>query len=153
MKSYSDSTELIREIERALSLGDKASADTAMRKLQSLMRNNVNTNYGQRLKLAQQLETQGGQQMMPALAGQALSDWTPRGIQRATAPLGGVGLFSVGGAPAVIGGAMASSPRMVGEAAYGAGRATRGLLDVGQRVPELDYPTMFNLLYQAEQMK
>lgn len=153
MKAYSESTELIREIERSLSLGDKASADTAMRKLQSLMRNNVNTNYGQRLKTAQQLETQGGQQMMPALAGQALADWTPRGIQRATAPIGGVGLFSVGGIPAVVGGAALSSPRMVGEAAYGAGRATKGLLDVGQKMPDIDYPTMFNLLYQAEQMK
>jgi hypothetical protein len=153
MKSYSESTDLIREIERSLSLGDKASADTAMRKLQSLTRNNVNTNYGQRLKLAQELEAQGGQQMMPALSGQALADFTPRGIQRATAPLGGVGLFSVGGIPAVVGGAALSSPRIVGEAAYGAGQATRGLLDVGQRMPDLDYPTMFNLLYQAEQMK
>jgi hypothetical protein len=153
MKSYSDSTDLIREIERALSLGDKASADTAMRKLQSLTRNNVNTNYGQRLKLAQELEAQGGQQMMPALSGQALADWTPRGIQRATAPIGGVGLFSVGGVPAVVGGAALSSPRIVGEAAYGAGRTARGLLDVQNRIPDLDYPTMFNLLYQAEQMK
>jgi hypothetical protein len=42
---------------------------------------------------------------------------------------------------------------MVGEAAYGAGRATKGLLDVRNRMPDLDYPTMFNLLYQAEQMK
>jgi hypothetical protein len=153
MKSYSDSTDLIREIEKSLSLGDRASADTAMRKLQSLTRNNVNTNYGQRLKLAEELEMQGGQQMMPALSGQALADFTPRGIQRATAPIGGVGLFSVGGIPAVVGGAALSSPRIVGEAAYGAGQATRGLLDVGQRMPDLDYPTMFNLLYQAEQMK
>jgi hypothetical protein len=153
MKAYSESTDLIREIERSLSLGDKASADTAMRKLQSLTRNNVNTNYGQRLKLAQELEAQGGQQMMPALSGQALAEFTPRGIQRATAPIGGVGLFSVGGIPAVVGGAALSSPRIVGEATYGAGRATRGLLDVRNRMPELDYPTMFNLLYQAEQMK
>jgi hypothetical protein len=153
MKAYSESTDLIREIERSLSLGDKASADTAMRKLQSLTRNNVNTNYGQRLKLAQELEAQGGQQMMPALSGQALAEFTPRGIQRATAPIGGVGLFSVGGIPAVLGGAAVSSPRIVGEATYGAGRATRGLLDVGQKMPDLDYPQMFNLLYQAEQMK
>jgi hypothetical protein len=153
MKSYSDATDQIKEIEKALSLGKKASADTAMRKLQSLTRNNVNTNYGQRLNLAKELEMQGGQQMMPALSGQALADWTPRGIQRATAPIGGVGLFSVGGIPAVVGGAAVSSPRVVGETAYGAGRATRGLLDVRNRMPELDYPTMFNLLYQAEQMK
>jgi len=153
MKSYSDATDQIKEIEKALSLGKKASADTAMRKLQSLTRNNVNTNYGQRLNLAKELEMQGGQQMMPALSGQALADWTPRGIQRATAPIGGVGLFSVGGIPAVVGGAALSSPRVVGETAYGAGRATRGLLDVRNRMPDLDYPTMFNLLYQAEQMK
>ncbi len=153
MKAYTDATEQIQEIQKALSLGDKASADTAMRKLQSLMRNNANTNYGQRLKLAQQLEQQGGKQMMPALAGQSMAEWTPRGIQRATAPLGGIGLFSVGGLPAAaIGGAM-SSPRLVGEAAYGTGQATRGLLDIGNKIPELDYPTMFNLLYQAQQAK
>jgi len=145
MKSYSDSTDLIREIERSLSLGDKASADTAMRKLQSLMRNNVNTNYGQRLKLAQELESVGGQQMMPALAGQALAEWTPRGIQRASALPTAV---MTSGASLPL-----QSPRLVGEAAYGAGQATRGLLGIGERMPELDYPTMFNLLYQAEQMK
>lgn len=145
MKSYSDSTDLIREVERSLSLGDKASADTAMRKLQSLMRNNVNTNYGQRLKLAQELESIGGQQMMPALAGQAMAEWTPRGIQRASALPTAV---MTSGASLPL-----QSPRLVGEAAYGAGQATRGLLGIGERMPEIDYPTMFNLLYQAEQMK
>lgn len=145
MKAYSDSTDLIREVERSLSLGDKASADTAMRKLQSLMRNNVNTNYGQRLKLAQELEAIGGQQMMPSLAGQAMAGWTPRGIQRASALPTAV-MTSGASLPF-------QSPRLVGETAYGAGRTTRGLLDVGQRLPELDYPTMFNMLYQAEQMK
>jgi len=38
MREYTQATEQIREVERALSLGNKASADTAMRKLQSLMR-------------------------------------------------------------------------------------------------------------------
>lgn len=153
MKAYSDATEQIKEIERALSLGQRASADTALRKLQSIMRNNVSTNYGQRLNLAAQLEAAGGRQMMPALAGQALSELAPRGIQRATAPIGGIGLFSTGGLPAVAGGALVSSPRVVGEAAYGAGVGTRGLLDLQRRMPELDYPTMFNLLYQSQQPK
>lgn len=153
MKAYSESTEQIKEIERALSLGDKASADTAMRKLQSLMRNNVNTNYGQRLQLAQELEQAGGQQMMPSLAGQAMQDWMPRGIQRATAPLGVTGLFSVGGPAAAVTGAAASSPRLVGEAAYGAGKVSKGLLDINQLTPTLDYPALLNMLYQAEQTK
>jgi hypothetical protein len=153
MQAYTEASEQIREIERALSLGNKASADTAMRKLQSLMRNNASTNYGQRLDLARQLEQQGGQQMMPALAGQALSELAPRGIQRATAPIGGIGLYSIGGFPAAGVGAALSSPRAVGEAAYGTGLAARGLLGAAQRVPDANYQALLNLLYQAEQTK
>jgi len=173
MKAYSDSTDLIREIERSLSLGDKSSADTAMRKLQSVMRNNVNTNYGQRMALMKELEQVGGKEMMPALAGQAMSDVAPRGIQRATAPLGAIGLASAGGIPAAVLGAMLSSPRVVGEAAYLAGktsalpgRAMGGLLDLESQLPSklqlgstlqqlpelpgLDARTL-NLLYQLRQ--
>jgi hypothetical protein len=153
MKAYSEATDQIKEIEKALSLGKKASVDTAMRKLQSLMRNNVQTNYGQRLNLARQLEEAGGQQLMPALAGQALSEVTPRGLQRAASIPTSLGAFSVGGLPAALAYGAASSPRLMGGAAYGAGATARGLLDVRNRLPDLDYPTMFNLLYQAEQMK
>lgn len=153
MKAYSEATDQIKEIEKALSLGKKASVDTAMRKLQSLMRNNVQTNYGQRLNLAKQLEQAGGQQLMPALAGQALSEITPRGLQRATSIPTSLGAFSVGGLPAALAYGAVSSPRLMGGAAYGAGATAKGLLDVRNRMPDLDYPTMFNLLYQAEQMK
>jgi hypothetical protein len=153
MKAYSEASDQIKEIERALSLGKKASVDTAMRKLQSLMRNNVQTNYGQRLKLARQLEETGGNQLMPAIAGQALSELTPRGLQRATSVPTSLGAFTVGGLPAAIGYGLASSPRVVGLGAYGAGATARGLLDVQRRLPELDYPTMFNLLYQSQQQK
>jgi hypothetical protein len=153
MKAYSEATDQIKEIERALSLGKKASVDTAMRKLQSLMRNNVQTNYGQRLNLAKQLEETGGQQLMPALAGQALSEMTPRGLQRATSIPTSLGAFSVGGLPAALAYGAVSSPRLMGGAAYGAGSTARGLLDVRNRLPELDYPTMFNLLYQSQQPK
>ena len=151
MKSYSDATDTIREIEKALSLNNKASADTAMRKLQSLMRNNVNTNYGQRLNLARELEQAGGRQMMPALAGQALSEWTPRGLQRATSIPTAFLAQGVGGLPLAGASLATSSPRLMGEAAYGAGRVAKGLLDVQNRMPDIDYPTMFNLLYQAQQ--
>ena len=151
MKSYSDATDTIREIEKALSLNNKASADTAMRKLQSLMRNNVNTNYGQRLNLARELEQAGGRQMMPALAGQALSEWTPRGLQRATSIPTAFLAQGVGGLPLAGASLATSSPRLMGEAAFGAGRVAKGLLDVQNRMPDIDYPTMFNLLYQAQQ--
>jgi hypothetical protein len=150
MKAYSDATDTIREIEKALSLGNKATADTAMRKLQSLMRNNVNTNYGQRLNLAKELEKVGGKEMMPALAGQALSEWTPRGLQRATSIPTAFLAQGVGGLPLAGASLATSSPRLMGEAAYGAGQVAKGLLDVQNRMPNIDYPTMFNLLYQAE---
>ena len=151
MKAYSDAVDEIKQVEKTLSLGKKASVDTAMRKLQSLMRDNVNTNYGQRLSLAKTLEEKGGQQIMPALAGQALKSLTPRGIQGAIGVPAGFAAFSAGGLPLALVDALASSPRAVGEAAYGAGKVSKGLLDVRNRLPEIDYPTMFNLLYQAEQ--
>lgn len=150
MKAYSEATDTIREIEKALSLNNKATADTAMRKLQSLMRNNVNTNYGQRLNLAKELEQQGSRQLMPALAGQALSEWTPRGLQRATSIPTAFLAQGVGGLPLAGVSLATSSPRLMGEAAYGAGQVAKGLLDVQNRMPNIDYPTMFNLLYQAE---
>jgi hypothetical protein len=124
MKGYSEASETIKEIERALSMGQKSSADTAMRKLQSLMRNNVNTNYGQRANLANEMIAAGGQDFMPALAGQALNDFMPRGIQRAGVGTGGAGLAMTGNIPAAAGLAAMSSPRLMGETFYGLGKAS-----------------------------
>jgi len=134
MKEYENASELTKEIERSLSLGNKASADTAMRKLQSLMRNNVNTNYGQRLNLAQQLEASGGRDLMPALAGQAMGDWTPRGIQRATAGLEGMGAYAIGGPALAALDVASSSPRLMGETSYKYGQLANALTQGGQAV-------------------
>lgn len=152
MRNYSDAAETMREIERSLSLGQKASADTAIRKLQSLMRNNANTNYGQRLSLAKELEQAGGQPILPALAGQALSEWTPRGIQRATAIPTSLAAGSV--INPVIGGATlaASSPRLVGEAALKAGQLARGLRGAQSKLEpvtnRVNPRILANILYQ-----
>jgi len=151
MQAYSEATDLIREIEKTLSQGKNASVDTQMRKLQSVMRNNVNTNYGQRMSLVKQLEEAGGRQMMPALAGQALSNYAPRGLQGASSIPTALLAGSLFGTPLAGASLATSSPRLMGEAAYGAGRVAKGLLDVQNRMPDIDYPTMFNLLYQAEQ--
>jgi hypothetical protein len=127
MKEYSDASELTKEIERALSLGQNASADTAMRKLQSLMRNNVNTNYGQRLNLAQQLESAGGRDLMPALAGQALSSKLPRGLQSATNIPSALLAYGAGGPALATLDLLASSPKLVGEASYKYGQLANAL--------------------------
>jgi len=124
MKGYQTASDQISEIERALSLGDRASKDTAMRKLQSLMRNNVQTNYGNRLNLANALEDQGGVELMPALSGQALNSWTPRSL---AGQGGGIaaGLMSITN-PAMLAALPFQSPRVVGSLAYGAGRLASG---------------------------
>jgi len=153
MKDYSSASTQIREIERSLSLGQGASADTALRKLQSLMRNNVNTNYGQRAKLAKQMESATGKEIMPSLAGQALSELAPRGIQRlATIPTGGAAYY-LGGAPAAALSLATSSPRVMGEAAYGAGLAARGVNQLSQNLPFVVNPQLYNLLYQSGQVQ
>lgn len=122
MKDYESAIELEREIERALSLGQKASADTAMRKLQSLTRNNVNTNYGNRLQLARALEQYGGANIMDRVAGQAMSSAVPRGLGGIQA--GGTAVASMTN-PAFLATLPFQSPRLMGEAALASGVAGR----------------------------
>lgn len=139
MRDYSKASDDIFEIERALSIGKKSSADSAMRKLQSTLRNNVNTNYGNRLSLIQTLEDQGGQEIMPALAGQSLSSWTPRGLGSAVAGGAGAAGYMSGTMGAALPIMAAQSPRLVGETAYKLGQASRPV----NRLAELMAPTAY----------
>jgi hypothetical protein len=125
MKDYSEASDQIHEIERTLSLNPQASVDTSMRKLQSVMRNNVNTNFGNRLNLAKQLEEMGGKQIIPALAGQSFNKVLPRGLQSATAAPTAILSYTAGGIPAALASALLSSPRLAGETALKLGQAHR----------------------------
>jgi hypothetical protein len=135
MADYEESLGIERELEKALSLGDRVSADTAIRKLQSLTRNNVNANYGYRKELADVLRNQGGVDLMPALAGQSLNTWIPRGMHRivpeltAGSAIGGVALAGPAGL-APLATLPLQSPRLVGEATYKAGQMSRPVLDL-----------------------
>jgi hypothetical protein len=132
MGDYSKMSDLINEMRRALSLNDKASMDTKTRKLQSVMRNNVNTNYGQRTRLVDEL-AKTEPELPAALAGQALSSATPRGLQGYGAvATGGMGLSSMN--PATLAMLPFFSPRAVGEGAYAAGRVTGTLEDMLQPI-------------------
>jgi len=120
MKGYAEGQDLVKEISRSLSLGNKASVSTGLNKLQSLMRNNVNTNFGYRQELANKLMEKGGGDLMPALAGQALSSYTPRGLVGQGMDVGaGLTAFSHPGALATI---PLTSPRLMGETAYKMGQ-------------------------------
>lgn len=135
MQRYSEMSDLIKELETALSLNDKASVDTALRKLQSTMRNNVQTNYGARGKLLDELDAAGAGTLRPALAGQSFNTWAPRGIARAgsgvaiPAALGWM-ISNPIGATAFAAALPMGMPRVVGEAAGAAGKAA-GAIDRG----------------------
>jgi hypothetical protein len=151
MKAYSDATEQIKEVEKALSLGKKASVDTATRKLQSLMRDSVQTNYGQRTSLAKDLQRMGGIEFMPGLAGQALSSPIPRGLQSIAAVPSSYLAYGAGGIPGAVANLALSSPRLMGETAFATGLASRGARRFGELVPPGVDPRTLNLLYQAGQ--
>ena len=64
---------------------------------------------------------------MPALAGQSLSSFTPRGLagQGAALGIGAGGALTVN--PMALAALPLTSPRLVGMGAYGLGRATRDI--------------------------
>ena len=154
MKDYTESSEMINEIQRALSLGDKASIDTSLRKLQSLMRDNVSTNYGNRQKLADELQQAGGEEFMPALAGQTLKQVEPRGVARATTlpTAGGAALYDPLAGVTALG---MSSPRLTGEMSNLAGRVMRKAKEGRQAVPMSNQGIqgLLNYLYQTQQFQ
>ncbi len=125
MKAYEQAISLEKKIMKELSLGNKTAAGTALRKLQSVMRNNVNTNYGNRLDMLKNLDPD----LLPQLAGQALSSKTPRGLQGLSA--GSVAAYGIPTAlsglisPAALAGIPLQSPRLMGEIALKAGQAQR----------------------------
>ena len=124
MKDYHEGLDTINEIKRTFSQTGKAATDTQLRKLQSLTKNNVSTNYGSRLDQMKALEAQGGNEVMPALAGQALNSLMPRGLAGqlgATGFAGGAALTN----PMALPGLALASPRIMGEAAYNVGKASK----------------------------
>lgn len=144
MQGYEEASDQLKQIERTLSLPQnerKQSIDTALRKLQSTLRNNVNTNYGQRAKLVEYLENNGAPNLKAALAGQSANSFSPRGLQKVGAILGAEGMAALAAswfsspaalavAPAML---AASSPRIVGEAVHGAARLAKPLSYVVNR--------------------
>jgi hypothetical protein len=126
MNDYEVASDLLSEIETTLSQNPRASIDTQVRKLQSILRNNANTNYGRRVELGEMLAEQGAENLFPQLAGQAMSSWTPRGLSGALAGAGAlystIPTLAQGLTPTGALQLAATSPRAVGEIAYAAGK-------------------------------
>lgn len=141
MKAYERASNILDEFKNSLSLkGSKTNYDTALRKLQSVLRNNAFTNWTARAKLAELVQKKVPE-LMPSLSGQSASTWMPRGLpaKLVTGMEGLLGLAAHGGAggfmaavvanPLVLipmlAGLAASSPRIVGEVTHAAGRLAR----------------------------
>jgi hypothetical protein len=120
MADYEKMSKELNEIEKTFSLGEKSSVDSAIRKLQSTLRNDANTNYGNRGKLMDELSRHGAQDVLPSLAGQTMNTWTPRGLQSVVpSATAGAALFH----PSALLSLPLQSPRVVGNIGYGYGVA------------------------------
>lgn len=134
MKDYADASDLLDEVTKTFSLGEKASKDTAIRKLTSVMRNNVNTNYGNRARLMDVLAAKEPN-LPAAIAGQAMNSWSPRGMASLPALGGGIAA-ALSHNPAMLLALPAASPRIVGEVAHAAGRVAGQVNRVTKHIPK-----------------
>jgi hypothetical protein len=151
MERYGNFLDRKRSIRDAFGLGATPNApiniESVGRKLGSSLRNNVNTNYGLRGTILEQLATHGAPTLPARLAGQAMSAPLPRGIQGAIFGSGasvlGAGLaalspWSLASLPVT---AALSSPRVAGRlVSGGARRLGAGVRAADEVVSALDAP-------------
>lgn len=146
MGNYREKAGELRDIRKTLSLGEKASTDTALGKLQSTSRETAQTRG--RVQMVDEL-AKHEPDLPYALAGQNLNALAPRGL---VAKLGlGTGASTAATvaalvhnhalAAAIVPLAIASSPKIVGGAAYGAGRVA-GMTGRGANALHLNADTI-----------
>ena len=134
MKGYEEAQDLLRQIKTSFSMSNRAGVDTKLRKLQSVLRNNANTDYGYRTNLAKMLDAKAPKPILDTLSAHSVRSWQPRGLAGvssgalATSGIGGLIGQAFTNAPSFLDPTAllalpATSPRLMGEASYGLGRA------------------------------
>lgn len=123
MKDYQTASEQLKEFEKALSLGNKASPAQSIKKMQSALRNDARSGYGNGESILKKLDGSG--ELIDALSGQALNSVLPRGASGQLSGLLGLGGFFVNPSAALS--AISTSPRVMGEINYGLGAVSRRL--------------------------
>lgn len=122
MKAYDAASDQIDELQRTLSLKDGSTVDTALRKLQSVMRDTAHTNYGARSNLVQLLVDNGAHDLLQHLAGQALRPGLRPGLAAQVGTLGTLGAVFGGGLSTSLLATLALySPNLMGRGAYVSG--------------------------------
>jgi hypothetical protein len=135
MADYEEGLKLEREIKDALSLGDKASIDTTIRKLAQVFSNKSTLSKEYRLELLKEIEQVGGKNIIDKLAGYAMGQATPGALQLLgdIAVAAGTHTIAPEATLATLGTlAAAQSPKLALYGSYGAGRATRAISDIGE---------------------
>lgn len=123
MKDYQTASEQLKEFEKALSLGNKTSPAQSLKKMQSALRNDVRSGYGNGKNILKKLDESGA--LVDALSGQALNTALPRGASGQLSGILGLGGYLVNPAAALS--AISTSPRVMGELNYGLGALSRYL--------------------------
>ena len=144
MRGYAQASDQLDDLGKTFSLGENAAKDTAIRKLTSVMRNNVNTNYGRRAQLMDVLASKEPD-LPNAIAGQAMNSPTPRGLggQLTAGSAGLMGYYLSN--PMAIPALAAASPRLVGEASHAAGQMVGSAEAIG-RALNIDPALVANVL-------
>jgi flagellar biosynthesis chaperone FliJ len=124
---YAKASGVIEQTQKALSMGDKASVDMAIRKLMSTMRDDNQF----RRDLVQNLEKVGGKEILDQVAGLQMTGFTPKSWLGRS--MGATEIFSaLLGRPEMLAGLATASPRVVGEFMNTLGRAINEYQKVGK---------------------
>lgn len=109
---YAASSGVIEDIQKGLSLGDKAMVETSFKKLTTALRQNNDF----RAQFVKELDEATGGELLSKISGQQLSELFPRGLSGVLAPLAGGGALATGvGVGPIMAAALTTSPRVVGE--------------------------------------
>ena len=120
MRDFDRVIEKTNDIAKLRSSGGNKAEVT--KELQALLKKNVPMERGNTVSAAQLLNSNEKRDLVSAIAGQGLSSWGLKGKTPSVLEVAGVNL------PALLGNALtvgATSPRLVGELAYGAGRGAK----------------------------
>ena len=120
MKTYEDAISVSKELEKGLGLKNNASAQLTFNKLNQSIKNNSASQFGNKGNQLNILDDSGKLEAM--LSGDALNTFSPRSLQGLIPSGTGIAL-GLGANPLAMGGLLAtSSPRLMGEASYLAGK-------------------------------
>ena len=154
MRGYEKATSVLKELTGELSLGRSSNTAASLRKLQSIIRDDVSSGFGRRAELGDVLEGAGARGLTESIAGHAMQSPLPRGLRGAVvgggtvSGLGLAGGLNPGTAASMAAMAAASSPRVVGEIAHAGGRVAGPVSRAASHVPAVR-PELLSAAFQT----